>query len=285
MYEEFTLKDTGKERIRGYSWRLGEPEKVVCIIHGIGEYGGRYDRVAEAFRGSGIAVMALDLRGHGGSSGKRGHCAPRAEVLEDVSALLECAEKEFPGKPVVLYGHSMGGNIALDYRSRGERNDHVAGYVISAPWIRLVRPIPAVLYGVVKMLSKIAPSATVSSSIDESVLGNPLKVKPFVDDPMVHNRISLACAVEGFETGLALERGASEDNGRAHSIPTLLMHGSGDRICDIEGSRRVARTMKKRDDDITYIEWKGLFHEIHNGSDSSTGDEVIETAVSWVKAL
>lgn len=285
MYEKFELRKIDKGIIRGYSWHLDNPDKVVCIVHGIGEYGGRFDRVAEAFRKENIAVLSMDLRGHGGSIEKKGHCAPRNEVLEDVSALLEYAEAEYPGKELILYGHSMGGNITLDYRARGRLNDKPCGYIISAPWIRLVRPIPKALYVVVKALANVLPQMTISSSVDESILGNPLSVKPYNDNPMVHSKISLRCAVDGFEIGLALEEGTHEDNGNAAKIPTLLMHGSDDRICSVEGSRRIAKRLEEKDDDVEYIEWDGLYHEIHNGNKVSNGDEVIEKMVQWVKGL
>lgn len=285
MYEIFALRQLEKGKIQGYSWSLDNPDKVVCIVHGIGEYGGRFDRVAEKFRKENIAVLALDQRGHGDSIGKKGHCAPRKDVLEDVSALLEYAEAKYPGKPLVLYGHSMGGNVTLDYRARGRLNGIPEGYIISAPWIRLVRPIPKALYVLVKSLAKVVPEMTISSSVDEATLGNPASVKPYSTNPMVHNRISVACAVDGFEIGLGLEDGSHEDNGRSANIPTLLMHGNADKICDVEGSRRIAKRLTEKGDAFEYLEWPGLFHEIHNGNKESTGDEVIAKMVEWVKAL
>ena len=285
MYDKFVLRNLEEGIIRGYSWHLEDPEKVICIVHGIGEYGGRFDRVAEAFRDKNMAVCALDLRGHGESLGKRGDCAPRNSVLDDVSELLRYAEEKYPGKPLVLYGHSMGGNIVLDYRARGEMNDHPAGYIISAPWVRLVRPVPPLLYKAVKLLSRIAPSFTIGSDINEANLGNPEKVKPFKDNPMVHNRISALCAVDGFDKGIGFEDGTAEDDRRAAKIPTLLMHGSEDRICDVNGSRRIAKRLQAQGDDLEYIEWEGLFHEIHNGNENSTGDEVIAKMVRWAQEL
>lgn len=285
MYDKFVLRNLEEGIIRGYSWHLEDPEKVICIVHGIGEYGGRFDRVAEAFRDKNMAVCALDLRGHGESLGKRGDCAPRNSVLDDVSELLRYAEEKYPGKPLVLYGHSMGGNIVLDYRARGEMNDYPAGYIISAPWVRLVRPVPPLLYKAVKLLSRIAPSFTIGSDINEANLGNPEKVKPFKDNPMVHNRISALCAVDGFDKGIRFEDGTAEDDRRAANIPTLLMHGSEDRICDVNGSRRIAERLQAQGDDLTYIEWEGLFHEIHNGNETSTGDEVIAEMVGWAQDL
>lgn len=285
MYSKFVLRQLNNGIIRGYSWDVDEPDRVVCIVHGIGEYGGRFDRVAEAFRSESIAVYSMDLRGHGDSIEKKGHCAPRNAVLDDVSELLRYAQKKHPNKKVILYGHSMGGNIVLDYRSRGELNGAVTGYVVSAPWIRLVRPVPKPLYSVVKLISKVVPSFTISSEVNEELLGNLETVKPYKTNPMVHNRISALCAVDGFETGMKLEAGNNENNHRADSIPTLLMHGNCDRICDVDGSRRVAERMKKQRECIEYIEWEGYYHEIHNGNSVSRGDEVISKAVEWVKAL
>ena len=89
MYENFILQQFENGKLEGYSWNVDDPEKVICIVHGIGEYGGRFDRVAEAFREKNMAVLAFDLRGHGKSLGKRGHCAPRKDVLSDVSTLIE----------------------------------------------------------------------------------------------------------------------------------------------------------------------------------------------------
>lgn len=285
MYEKFDLKEIGNGKIQGYLWHVDDPEKVICIVHGIGEYGGRFDRVAEVFRSRNMAVVSMDLRGHGESIEKKGHCAPRREVLEDVSALMEYAAEKYPEKKIVLYGHSMGGNIVMDYRCRGRLNDMPAGYIISAPWIRLVRPIPGPVYWGVKMLSKIAPSMTAGSGVDEKTLGHPESVKPYSTNPMVHNRISALCAVDGFEVGKALENGTHENNGRAEAIPALLMHGSADKICSVEGSRTAAKVMNDRGEAVTYIEWPGLFHEIHNGNAENKGDEVIETMTAWAASL
>lgn len=285
MYDNFILRRTPKGNIAGYEWKLENPDRVICIVHGIGEYGGRFDRIAEAFKQKNMACLALDLRGHGLSLGKKGDCAPRREVLEDVTALLEFASEQYPGKEIVLYGHSMGGNIVLDYRTRGQKNALPKAYIVSAPWIKLVRPIPAALYKMVKGVSKIMPSLTISSAVSEADLGHPESVRPYHENPIVHNRISALCAVDGFEVGVKLMEGTLEDNGGAAESPMLLMHGSADKICDVEGSRALAAHLQKAHQPVEYVEWEGLFHEIHNGNQTSHGDEVIEKMVSWAAEL
>ena len=41
MYENFILQQFENGKLEGYSWNVDDPEKVICIVHGIGEYGGR----------------------------------------------------------------------------------------------------------------------------------------------------------------------------------------------------------------------------------------------------
>ncbi len=279
--EKFVLRKLSKGIIQGYHWPLDDPKKVICIVHGIGEYGGRYDRVAKKFLAAGYAVLSMDLQGHGMSVKRKGHCAPRNEVLEDVSALISYAGRTYRDVPIILYGHSMGGNITLDYRARGAFNDIPAAYLISAPWIRLVRPIPEALYVLIRGLTRVAPSFTIGSAVNEEDLGSPESVLPYHKDPLVHNRISLQCAVDGFEAGRKLEKGTIEDNGKAKAIPTMIMHGGDDRICDIEGTRLVFERLKARGDQVEFKEWPGIFHEIHNGGEASNGDEVIDAMIEF----
>ena len=85
--------------------------------------------------------------------------------------------------------------------------------------------------------------------------------------------------------GRALERGKLPDNGRAAKIPMLMMHGGDDQICDPQASRVVAARLVKEGQPVEYIEWPGLYHEIHNGGPDSTGDEVIERMIQYFRSL
>lgn len=283
MYQLFDLEGRNI-KIAGYEYACENPNHAVVLIHGIGEHAGRFARVADCFNKKGIAVVSMDLRGHGRTEGKRGHCAPRAEVLKDIDALIEYAQKKYPGVPLVMYGHSMGGNITLDYRGRGCHNDIPCAYIISAPWIRLVRPVTGALFQTVKLMSKLAPSLTISQAFPEEQLGNVEYVRPYNDDPLVHSKISMLCAYEGFTIGESLEKGTNEDNGRAKNTPCLLMHGTDDLICDIEGSRCFAK--HQNPGCFTMVEWPGYYHEIHNGGpDGRTGEEVINKAIEYIKGI
>ena len=283
MYQLFDLEGRNA-KIVGYHYVCENPNHVVVLIHGIGEHAGRFARVSDYFNKEGIAVVSMDLRGHGRTEGKRGHCAPREDVLKDIDALIEYAQKLYPGVPLVMYGHSMGGNITLDYRARGGHNDIPCGYIISAPWIRLVRPVTGVLFRTVELLSRLMPQMTISQEFPEEQLGNVEYVRPYKDDPMVQSKVSMLCAYQGFTIGTALEKGTNEDNGRAKNTPCLLMHGTDDKICDIEGSRCFAKLQNP--EYFTMIEWPGYYHEIHNGGpEGQTGEDVIKKAIEFIKGL
>lgn len=279
-YENWILKEVGQNKyITGYKWDISNPIASVCIIHGIGEYAGRYNRVAKKLNDSGFAVFSLDLKGHGRSYGKRGHCAPRLEILESIDLIVEFAKKIHGDFPIFVYGHSMGGNIALDYRNRGLLNSNVKGFVVSAPWIELVRHITFLQNIWIRFLSKVKPDHLISAAIKESDLGNSKNVGNYHKDKLNHGYISVLCAVDGWDIGKALVKGEHERN-QNELTPMLLMHGDADAICDINGSKKISRL---EGDLCEFVIWPDLFHEIHNGGIKSTGDEVIDKTIRWMK--
>lgn len=280
MYDNFTFESRNKA-VTGYRFQCENPTQVMCVIHGIGEHAGRYNRMAEELDKHGIAMVSMDLRGHGISTGVRGDAAPRNEVLKDVDAMIEAAQKFYPGLPIVLYGHSMGGNFCLDYRNRGAKNYIPEKYIVSAPWIELVRAVPKSQYILLKGVSKVLPKMTISSGCEEENLGNLDYVRPYNSNPLVHDKISIRCAVEGFDIGNKLASGTLENNHGADEKPLLLMHGDADMVCSIEGTRKVAARYEGNTV-FEYVEWPGFYHEIHNGGPNATGNEVIEKIIKFI---
>ena len=112
--DEIRSKDGTRLFFQGWVPQEGQ-KAVVCLVHGLGEHSGRYGHVGEAFNHAGYGLLAIDLRGHGRSEGKRGHFQNAEAVLEDLDSLLREAELRQTGMPRFLYGHSMGGILALYY--------------------------------------------------------------------------------------------------------------------------------------------------------------------------
>lgn len=88
----------------------------IVLLHGNCGSSGYFDRVAPLLAAK-HRVIAPDLRGHGGSSAPEGVYAMET-LAEDVRVLLDKLELE----RVYLFGHSLGGYVALAFAEKyGER--------------------------------------------------------------------------------------------------------------------------------------------------------------------
>nr|WP_159589227.1 alpha/beta hydrolase [Chelativorans xinjiangense] len=102
----------------------GEPRGIVQINHGLAEHAARYARFAAFLAGRGFAAYAHDHRGHGRTKapgaplGSFGPEPAADKVLADVLAVNERIAADYPGLPVILFGHSMGAMIALTFLMR-----------------------------------------------------------------------------------------------------------------------------------------------------------------------
>jgi alpha-beta hydrolase superfamily lysophospholipase len=105
---------------------------VVQINHGLAEHAARYERFADFLAGHGFHSYAHDHRGHGFTTasdappGRFGAPAGGDKVIADVAAIHSIIRAEHPGLPVVVFGHSMGGLIALNYVLRHSEGIHAA---------------------------------------------------------------------------------------------------------------------------------------------------------------
>lgn len=250
----------------------GEPRCAVVLSHGMGEHSGRYGHVAKAFCDAGFALYAYDHRGHGKSAGKRGHVSSYTVLLSGLDAMLELARQEQPAVKLFVYGHSFGGQIALNYALRHSAS--IAGLIATASWIQLPFTPPAWKTGLASALNAVWPSLTLSNELDVNALSrDPAVVKAYVNDPLVHDRLSVRMYNEGVIAANYALRHAEY-----LQAPVLLMHGRADRLTAWQGTQAfydsvgaVDRTLKIYD---------GLYHEIHNEPEK---DAVIGGMVHWIQ--
>lgn len=266
----FNLVNKNKQQLHFQEWKVEWPKAVVCLVHGLGEHIGRYEHVAQNFASRNIATLGFDHQGHGRSDGKRGHTLGLESMLDDVDLLLKMADEKYPGLPIFLYGHSMGGNVVLNYSLR--RKPKINGLIASAPWIKLPKPPSAFLVLFGKIMDTISPSLTQANGLDTNELSNdPKVIEAYLKDPLVHNKISV-------RAGTSLLHGAEFlANFKATvPVPTLLMHGTEDQITSPAGTAIFA---KQASGEVTRKEWPGLKHEIHNEPQQN---EVLAFLVEWM---
>ncbi len=269
---EFVLEYDNVE-YPGYSVKLKDARAVVVFIHGIGEHYGKYDRLAKYMASSDISTYGIDLPGHGKSSGIRGQIGPRKYLHLIIDKLVEVVRAENPDIPLLLMGHSMGGNIALSYRL-DRQNTKLTAFIVSSPWIKLVNKDTPFYRAIAKVASLLIPNYAMDNGIKSEDLYTPSdKVSPRNErDPLIHSLITPRTAADCFEWGKRVI-----DEADAPRRPVYLMHGSGDKICSVEGSRMFAKGCGSM---CTYREWEGMQHELHN---EARWGEVVDELIAWIK--
>ena len=248
----------------------GESKALVLLIHGLSDHAGRYGHVGAFFAEAGYTMVIPDLRGHGRSFGQRGHFPSYRAVMDDLTLFLEEARKRYPALPIFLYGHSMGGNLVLNYLIRN--NPALAGAVVTSPWLRLnFKP------GLFKALLAIAanrvfPSMSRPDGIIPSYLSHDeAVVARYISDPLVHHMISVRTFIEISRAG----EYAIKHAGKVTS-PLLLMHGTGDRLTSFEASQEFSEKVTAN---ITFKPWEGLYHELHNEIEK---DKILGYIPNWL---
>lgn len=230
------------------------PRAFILFIHGLGEHTGRYDHLASFLNSNGIGFTGVDLPGHGRSDGARGHIGSYALTDEMTTILNEHIGKTFPGVPVILYGHSLGGGIVLEHLIRCKPN--FRGAIVTSPWIKLAFQPSRFKILLAGTLKYILPGLTQPSGLVVDHISHDREVvEKYKSDPLVHDRISVSLFYNAMNAGAY----ALSNAGRLE-IPMLLMHGSSDMICSPEGSREFAFATAKAELKI----WDGGYHELHN---------------------
>ncbi len=255
-----------------YAWSsvMGNPRGLILLIHGFGDHSHRYEHVAEWMNNHGYGFMAIDLWGHGRSDGKKGDIPSFRLLLQSVETLVQQAGSLFPGIPQVLYGHSLGGNVVLNYCLSAETKP--AAMVVTSPWLQLAfKPSPALRF-ISNLFLRFAPGTLIRNPLNSAHLSrNPQIGIDYVNDPFVHRKVTPRVPVIIEEMGKNVINKSKEI-----TIPVLLMHGTGDMITSHEASHELA---DKNRDFITFRLWPGGYHELHNESEQA---EVLSCITDWL---
>ena len=255
------------------SWTVEDPLGVVVLVHGAHEHGGRYRHVAERLAAAGYATHAVDHPGHGRSPGRRGNIGSMAAAVDGVAELVRTAGQQHPGVPLFVYGHSLGGLIALQYLT-GTPDARVAGAVLSAAALD-TSAANAVQRTLAPLLSRFLPDLGVLQLDAEAVSRDPEVVRDYRTDPLNHNgRMVARTGAELMTTALAMPRRLP-----SLTLPLLVLHGTADRLVPPAASEVVRAHAGSPD--LTVRTYAGLFHEPHNEPEK---DDVLADVVAWLDA-
>jgi len=255
------------------SWEPEEsPKAVVCLLHGLGEHSGRYAHVGKTFADAGFVLAGFDLRGHGRSGGQRGHFPSFGALMDDIHRYIQEGDERFPGMPVFLYGHSLGGFLVLNYATYHKNS--LKGVIATGAGLRSPVLEQKVKISLSKVLGSLLPTITISTGLDaDGISRDPEVVRAYKEDPLVHDKATLSAARVGIE---------AVDHAFAHATefptPLLIMHGAADRVTYPHGSQEFADLVPEN---CTLKLWDELYHEIHNEPEQA---DVFKFMINWMDA-
>jgi len=248
------------------------PKAVVCLVHGLGEHSSRYAHVAEAFGKEGFILFGADLRGHGRSGGPRGHISSFEDFMQDIDMLFEQARQRYPGLPLFLYGHSLGGIQVLHYGLT--RKPDVKGVIATSSGLHTAIEKQTLKVMIVKMLGSLLPTVALPSGLDSKTISRDEKVvQAYNNDPLVHDKISL-----GFGKVMLGITSWTLAHAGEFSLPLLLLHGKADALAFPSSSTEFAAPLKEK---CTLVLWEDAYHELHNEPEK---EEVFKTMTLWMDA-
>jgi alpha-beta hydrolase superfamily lysophospholipase len=267
---DFNIKLKNGQILRGMIQSPGERTlAVVIFVHGLGEHVHRYTNWADMFRKEGIGFAGVDLPGHGNSDGNRGSIKSYDTIFEMIDILLTSCRNTFPGIPLFLYGHSLGGGIVLNYLLH--KNPKIKGAIVTSPWLRLSFEPAKSKVLLASVMRYLLPGLTQPSGLVVDHISHDLNVvEQYRKDPLVHDKISVAL----FHSAMSAAS-YSLSHPKDLKINTLLVHGSDDMICSVEGSREFATKTSFAELKI----WEGGFHELHN---EPFREEVFCVILNWI---
>lgn len=277
------------------------PKAVVHICHGLAEHSARYARFAAALNQAGYHVYAHDHRGHGANIGPhapRGMFTPKdgdRVAIGDVLALNRYIHAAHPGLPVVLFGHSMGGLIALNYTlAHSDTIDAVAVWNANFNGGIENNAAMALLYAERMLKGSDVPSA-ILPKLTFRAWGNSIpghrtafdwlsrdatEVEAYVNDPLCGFDASVALWIDVFRI---MKNGATDSNFAKirKDLPFNLVGGAEDPATDkAKATRKLADRMQAMGfSNVTCTIYPGTRHESLN---EINRDEVTQNFLDWL---
>ena len=277
------------------------PKAVVHICHGLAEHSARYARFAAALNGAGYHAYAHDHRGHGANispHAPRGMFASKdgdRVAIGDVLALNRHIHATHPGLPVVIFGHSMGGLIALNYALvHSDTVDAVAVWNANFNGGIENRAAMALLCAERMLKGSDVPSAILPKltfrTWGRSIPGHrthfdwlsrdPAEVEAYVNDPLCGFDANVALWIDVFRM---MKNGATDSNfaGIRKKLPFNLVGGTEDPATDkAKATRKLAARMQAMGfSNVTCTIYPGSRHESLN---EINRDEVTQNFLDWL---
>jgi acylglycerol lipase len=256
QYQTETAKAADGVCLRSFTWlpAKGSPRGVVVVTHGIRDHALRYESFATKLTEQGFAVYAQDLRGHAHSGGDRQRFDSMAQLVADTDIVVSRAMQRYPGVPIFVLGHSLGGLVTAAYAE--SHADKVRGVVLSGAALRPPSSVSAFEIGAARFVGGIAPGLPLQKIDDSEFSRDKAVMAALRSDPLVFRDKLPAASVVAAVNGMDEVR----KNVDRLTMPLLILHGTGDKVNPIEGSQALSQTAPSTDKTLKI--YPGLYHDL-----------------------
>ncbi|XP_002740294.1 monoglyceride lipase-like [Saccoglossus kowalevskii] len=249
--------------------------RALCLVlHGAAEHSGPYDRLAIPLTGCGVMVYAHDHVGHGQSQGDQMDITDFNIYIRDTLQHVDVITSKHPNLPIFLFGHSLGGAIAI--LTAMERPEQFTGVVMTGPAITVHKKLTSSLtMNLLRFTSYWFPKHELDKINPEHVSRDPKEVELYRTDPLVwHGGLKarfVAKATAAFQQ--------IQNNMSSIEWPFLILHGDADNLCDINGSKMLVERAKSTDKHLQV--YPGHYHALicEPPKDAAV---VIRDITSWI---
>ncbi len=240
---------------------LGQiPKAVLIFVHGLNEHSGRYSNPVNYFSKKGYTLYLFDHRGHGKSDGLRSFVDDFDHYLHDLDEFIKLVaeqEKKKGDTPkIFIVGHSLGGQIVLNYVGRFK--SVLAGWMTSSANIQVAIKIPRLKKIVALQMARAFPRMSIPNDIDPKWISRDQHVvRAYKSDPLVSKKVTLKLIA-------AILNNQKEilDLAPKVRLPGLIMHAGDDHICALDGSRKFFEKLGTSDKQL--LVYDGFYHELFN---------------------
>lgn len=225
-------------------------------MHGVSEHSARHLNTVNWLIDHGFEVVRFDFRGSGRSGGRSQWVEKFSDYVEDAISVFSWIQRNLDRTRLFVLGHSMGGAVAIHFASHyGNQFD---GLILSAPAFQTGSNIPPWKISIGKVLVKFVPTLRIHTVGDHSALSRDAKVcRDYGEDPLSFHYNTLQ---QGEQILLALEK--VPEACKKISIPTIVVHGTADKVIRPQGSFIVLQSLASRDKELHFV--PGGYHEPHN---------------------
>lgn len=270
--ESVFVAKRGQKLATYYKVAANESSDAILLFHGYAEHVGRYRSFIDRLSRVGFHVFAIDHHGHGNSEGTFGLLKSFDTLVDDASEWFDSLKKQHPDFKWHVFGHSMGGGIALNFTLHHQ--SELQTMMLSGPLIMLPDGTPEIVKAIGRVVAAILPSVPIIPIDFDAISRDPDVVQRYKDDPRVYSgKVRARTAIEMDKFANRIQKRLSEI-----TLPFWVGHGDLDRIVSPLGSKLLYDEASSTDKTMKL--YNGLFHEILNEPESAV---VTHDITLWLK--